>query len=129
MKQSEAMKAYKSLQFLNQQKLSGQTAKKVFLLWKALQPAWDFQLQEEEKLFNAHPMYDPEINGIKISENDPEEKKKAMEEVKQINKELKDIADLDCEVEFEKFDFDLSKENVKLSGEDIGNLDHFINFI
>lgn len=128
MKQGEAIKAYKSAIYLNQQKLSGSMAKKVFLLTKALQPVWDFQVQEEDKIFADHPMYDPSINGIRMPD-DPEEKKKAILEVEQINKELKVIGEVDSDVEFEKFDFDLSAEQIKLSGEDIGNLGPFINFI
>lgn len=126
--QRDAVKAYNSIKILNHEKLSGQTAKKVFLLFKALQPIYDFQFQEEEKVLTSHPMYDPQMMGVKLPDG-PEEKKKALAELDKINAELKAIGDLECEVKFEKFDFDLSKENIKLSGEDIGNLEEFINFI
>lgn len=129
MKQGEAVRAYKSALDLNKQKLSsGILARKVFNLVKILQPMWDFQLQEERKIFEKHPMYDLSVNGIKIPKEEPA-RSEALKEVEQINKEIKSIEDLDIDIEFEKFDFDLNVGNISISGEDIGNLEPFINFI
>lgn len=129
MKQGEAIRAYKSAMDLNRQKLSsGITARKVFLLVKALRPAWDFQMQEEQKVFVSHEMYDPSINGIKIPKEEPA-RSEAIKEATEISEELKAISELDFDIEFEKFDLDFERENIQISGEDIGNLEPFINFI
>lgn len=129
MKQGEAVRAYKSLVDLNKQKLSsGILARKVFLLLKALQTAWDFQIQEEQKVFDSHPIYDPSVNGVKLPKEEPA-RSEALAEANAINEELRKIDDMDVDIEFEKFDFDLNKESIQISGEDIGNLESFINFI
>lgn len=129
MKQMDAVKAYVSVRDLNKQKMSsGLLAKKVFDLYKALQPAWDFYTQEEKKIYENHPSYDSSINGIKITGSD-EDKAVAINEVQQISKEFEQLNNLETEIDFEPFEIDLSSENLKLSGEDIGNLMPFINFI
>lgn len=129
MKQGQVMKAYVSLRDLNQQKLSsGKLAKNIFDLMTTLQKSYDFQVQEEQKICDAHPRYDPSLRGIPIN-GDTEHRDEIIQEVKSIDKEFKDLSELEVDVEFKPFDFDLEKENVSLSGEDIGNLSPFINFI
>lgn len=128
MKQGEAIRAYNAVSVLNKQRLSGPVAKNIFMLYKALQPAWEFQCQEEEKVLSSHPAYDPSINGLALPP-DEEGQAKVNAEVQQINQELKVIEDTDFEIEFEKFDFDLNKDRIQITGEDIGNLEPFINFI
>ena len=129
MKQGEAIRAYKSAMDLNRQKLSsGVLARKFFLLTKALQPAWDFQLQEERKIFSEHPLYDNAVNGVHIPKEEPG-RTEALNETQKIRDELKAIEELDFDIEFERFDMDLESENIQISGEDIGNLEPFINFI
>ena len=129
-KQNIAMKAYVSVKDLNQQKLSsGKVAKQVYELTNTLKPAYDFQIQEEQKIYASHPDFDPSIGGIRLENKTDEEKKLATENIKKIDTELKDLANVDFEIDFEKFDFDLAQNSVRISGEDIGNLDMFINFI
>ena len=129
-KQNIAMKAYVSVKDLNQQKLSsGKVAKQVYELTNKLKPAYDFQIQEEQKIYASHPDFDPSIGGIRLENKTDEEKKLATENIKKIDTELKDLANVDFEIDFEKFDFDLAQNSVRISGEDIGNLDMFINFI
>ena len=130
-KQNEAVKAYKSLQDLNHVKISSwKAAKQIYELFKKFKPAYDFQVQEEQKIFFLHPDFDMSIGGIKLTD-DKEQHKKAIAETKQIEKELDDLGNLDFEIE----DFDSPIEinlgdepYLKLSGEDIGNLEKLINF-
>lgn len=130
-KQNDIIKAYKSAIYLNQQKFSsGKIAKKIYELVTKLKPTYDFQLQEEQKLFDAHPNFDIR-NGIMkiINPNDENEIEKAKKEAKEIEKELSDLSDLDVDLDFDIFDIDLEiTPELKISGEDIGNLEKFINF-
>lgn len=129
-KQSEAMKAYQSVNDLNKQKLSsGKLAKQIYDLSSKLKSAFDFQIQEEQKIFDAHPNFDQVVGGIRLEGKSYEERKQCAEEAKQIDAELKELSELDFEIDFEPFDFNLEANNVKISGEDIGNLERFINFI
>lgn len=131
-KQSEAIKAFRSIRDLNCQKMpSGKLAKQVYELYTKLKPAYDFQVQEEQKIYIDHPEFDPSIGGISLKGKTPEEKQKAIEEAKAIDNELQELSDLDFELDYdERFTIDLDKiPSVQFSGEDIGNLEKFINFI
>lgn len=130
-KQGVIVKAYKSAIDLNKQKISsGKIAKKIYELVNKLKPTYEFQLQEEEKIFEAHPNFDIRIGGIRImNQNDPIEKEQANSEAKEIEKELNGLSNLDVDLDFDIFDIDLEAiPDLKISGEDIGNLESFINF-
>ena len=130
-KQGAIVKAYKSAMDLNKQKISsGKIAKQIYELVNKLKPTYDFQLQEEEKIFEEHPNFDIRIGGIRImNQNDPIEKQQANSEAKEIEKELNDLSNLDVDLDFDIFDIDLEIiPDLKISGEDIGNLEGFINF-
>lgn len=130
-KQSEAVKAYKSLQDLNRQKMSSNNAKQIYSLFKKLQEASDFQTQEEKKILMDHPEFDPQLGGIRLDNKTEDDKKQATETIKQIETELKALADLDFEISELDSPIDIfldSEPNLKISGEDIGNLESIINF-
>lgn len=130
MTQFEAVKAYMSLRTLNAQRTSGRVAKKIFDLMNKLKPLWEFQTQEEQKLFEKYPFLDPQTMRLNLgdSEMDADEKLQLTKEIKQAFDELSG-AELD-EKEFEpyKFEIDLENEDLKLSGEDIANLSPFVTF-
>ena len=129
-KQGDAVKAYQSVLDLNRQKLSsGKIAKQIFELTGKLASAYDFQLQEAKKILELHPEFDPSINGIKLEGKNDEERAVAIKEVKQIEKEFNDLAELDVDLDFTPFSIDLNRfDEIQLSGEDIGNLEKFITF-
>ena len=131
-KQSEAVKAYRSLQDLNRQKMSSNDAKQIYSLFKKLQEAFEFQTQEERKIFAEHPNFDIQLGGIRLDNKKTEEEKAAVtEELKDIEKELKALSDLDFEISDLDFPIDIfldNESNLKISGEDIGNLEKLINF-
>lgn len=131
-KQTEAVKAYQSLKDLNKQKLSsGKLAKQIYDLTAKLKSAYDFQVQEEQKIFELHPDFDPIVGGIRLDGKTDEEKAIASEEIKTMNRELESISDLDFELEdYEPFELKFDSEpDLKISGEDIGNLEKLIKFI
>lgn len=129
MKQRELVRAYNSLNEINRCRLTdGKLAMQIYKLKSKLQPIFDFQIQEEEKIFNEHPNFDPRLNGVVIGK-DGVNRDEALNEAKIVSEELKKLADIDVDFEFEPFDFDLNAHNVPISGEDIENLNSFINFI
>lgn len=132
MKQKDLINAYVSAKYLNQQRLSDvSTAKKVYQLMTKLQPSIDFQIQEEQKIYDANPDYSPELNGCAIPASaSPEEREKYIQETKNVSNAFKKLSETEVDpIEFEKFTFDCEKNPVSLSGEDIGNLEPFIEFI
>ena len=132
MKQKDLLKAYASAKYLNQQRLSDvSAAKKIYQLMTKLQPSLDFQIQEEQKIYDSHPDYSPELNGCRIPENaTSEEKARLTQEVKEVGEALKALNETECDpIDFEKFVFDCEKNKISISGEDIGNLESFIEFI
>lgn len=132
MKQKDLINAFVSAKYLNQQRLSDvSTAKKIYQLMTKLQPSLDFQLQEEQKIYEEHSSYSPEMGGCPIPANaTPEERAKLIQEAKEVGLALKKINETEVDpIEFEKFEFDCEKNSISISGEDIGNLEPFIDFI
>lgn len=130
MKQAEAIKAFISIKKLNSQDVSPRVAQNIFRLYKELQSVYDFQIQEEQKIFKKHPNFDVSIGGIKMNNsNDPVEKEQSSKEILEINNELKELGNTNTVVNFEKITINTMHEDIKLSGEDIANLEPFIMFV
>lgn len=128
MKQRELVRAYNSLSDINKCKLNdGKLAMNIFSLMSKLQPSIDFQIQEEEKIFSEHPNFNPQFGGVVIKEGVSQED--ASKEAKNVSEELKKLGEIEVDFEFEPFDLDLERNNIPISGEDIGNLKSFIHFI
>lgn len=130
MKQKDLVEAYIAAKKLNEQTLkSGKIAKKIFELTSGLKRFFDFQVQEENKIFAEHPKYDLELGGIPLGDNPSEEvKKQAEEELNVISNKLKELNGLESEFEFESFTISLDSVNLTISGKDIGTLSPFITF-
>ena len=128
-KNIDAVKAFTSLSDLNRHKFNdGHIARKVYNLMNSLQPVFEFQVQEERKIYKEHPNYDPRNHGINFAEKGIL-REDAQKEIEQIDAELEKLANLESDVAYEAFEIDLSKESVPLSGEDYGNLRNFVNFV
>lgn len=129
--QRDLANAYIPATKLNNQMLPCNIAKKVFLLVEKLQPVWNFQLQEEKKIFEAHPLYNPELGGCVYSKEDPVEvQENAKKEVTEVSDALKELAEIKHEdFSFEPFEIeeDLQKK-IELTGQEIGYLKPFIIF-
>ena len=132
MTQKDIVNAFFSARYLNQQRLSDvSTAKKIYQLMKKLQPSLDFQMQEEQKIYDAHPDYSPELNGCQLpADCTPERRAELTKEAKDVSDALKALNETEVEpIDFKKFQFDCAKNSIPISGEDIGNLEPFIEFI
>lgn len=128
MTNSEAVNAYLSLRELNQHKFNdGKIAMKIFELFTKLQSAYDFRVQEELKIQQAHPNFNPITGRMRIKE-DGSNQKEMLEELKKVEEEFKKLSDLETDIDFKPFEIDLSNENLPISGQDIGNLKSFITF-
>lgn len=132
MTQRDILNAYVSARYLNQQRLSDVSiAKKIYQLMQKLQPSLDFQIQEEQKIYGAHPDYSPELRGCPIPEVCTSERRAELtKEAEEVSAALKALNETKVDpIDFEKFEFDCEKNKISISGEDIGNLEPFIEFI
>lgn len=117
MKQFRIIKAYKALIKLSQQDLPIRLAFDLFKIKQALQPQWDFQLDEENKLTAS-----AKVNADgSVTFDTPE----AAETFKQ---KLKNLSDIDVDLKVTPAQIPLNTPGLKLSMEDIDALDMFVKF-
>lgn len=117
MKQSKIIKAYKALTKLGQQDLPIRLAFDLFKIKQALQPQWDFQLDEENKLTAS-----AKVNADgSVTFDTPE----AAEMFRQ---KLKDLSDIDVDLKITPARIPLSIPGLTLSMDDIDALDCFVQF-
>lgn len=130
MTQNEVVKAYLAAKRLNSQPFPGQTAMKIFMLVKKLQPTIDFQIQEENKIWAKYPDFVPELNGCRTTGSSKEEIQKAKSIAKAVDDELTQLGNLEVsDLNIETFSISENElANIQISGEDIGYLMPFISF-
>jgi len=130
MTQNEVVKAYLAAKRLNSQPFPGQTAMKIFMLVKKLQPTIDFQIQEENKIWAKYPDFVPELNGCRTTGSSKEEIDKAKSIAKAVDNELTQLGNLEVsDLNIETFSISENElANIQISGEDIGYLMPFISF-
>ena len=117
MKQFRIIKAYKALTKLGQQDLPIKLAFDLFKIKQALQPQWDFQLDEENKLTAS-----AKVNADgSVTFDTPE----AAEMFRQ---KLKDLSDIDVDLKITPARIPLSIPGLTLSMDDIDALDCFVQF-
>ena len=117
MKQFRIIKAYKALTKLGQQDLPIRLAFDLFKIKQALQPQWDFQLDEENKLTAS-----AKVNADgSVTFDTPE----AAEMFRQ---RLKDLSDIDVDLKVKPVQIPLSIPGLTLSMDDIDALDCFVQF-
>lgn len=117
MKQFKVIKAYKALTKLGQQDLPIKLAFDLFKIKQALQPQWDFQLDEENKLAaNAKVNADGSVTF-----DSPE----AAEAFRQ---KLKELSNIDVDLKVKPVQIPLSIPGLTLSMDDIDALDCFVQF-
>ncbi len=131
-KQIEAVAAYHTLKGLNETKMPQgklRLAKNIYDLCRKLEKAWDFYIQERNKIFAEHPDFDPQIMGIPLKDKTEEEKVAIRKEIEQLNKEISELDSMDYELDHTPFEINLDMDPVSLSGEDIGALSSLIHFV
>ena len=117
MKQFRIIKAYKALTKLGQQDLPIRLAFDLFKIKQALQPQWDFQLDEENKLTAS-----AKVNADgSVTFDTPEA-------ADMFRQKLKDLSDIDVDLKITPVRIPLSIPGLTLSMDDIDALDCFVQF-
>jgi len=117
MKQFRIIKAYKALIKLGQQDLPIKLAFDLFKIKQALQPQWDFQLDEEKKLAAS-----AKVNADgSVMFDTPEAAEK-------FEQKLKNLSDIDVDLKVTPAQIPLNTPGLKLSMEDIDALSTFVKF-
>lgn len=128
MKLIHAVKAYRAAEKLSYQTgLKRKTSIQVFLLREALKPAFTYNSDEERKILDMHPNFDPRSGGIKAKDGNIEA---AMKERDELNQQLDDLHDSEWEIKEMPEKFRISKDESvsSLTPDDIGSLMKFIEF-
>lgn len=128
LKQGQIIAAYKALSRIMDQPTSLPVAKKIFDLQKLMQPAWEFQLREEEKIAGKYPDVDPMTASVHYETNDPEDKKAKLAALDSFVRELTELGEMETELSFDPVTIYTEMENIKIAGNDIKALNGFVNF-
>lgn len=128
MKQGQGVQAYKALRKIMAQDTSLPVSKKVFDLQEKLQPVWDFQVSEQQKIALRHPTVDPKTASVHYRTDDKEEEAKALGELDAFMKELDALSEMETEVEITPFTIYMDEENIKIAGNDVKALKGIIEF-
>ena len=117
MKQFKIIKAYKALTKLGQQDLPIKLAFDLFKIKQALQPHWDFQVDEENKLaVNAKVNADGSVTFD------------TPEAAEMFRQRLKDLSDIDVDLKVKPVQIPISIPGLTLSMDDVDALDCFVQF-
>ena len=117
MKQFKVIKAYKALIKLGQQDLPIKLAFDLFKIKQALQPQWDFQVDEEAKL----------TTGTKVNA-DGSVTFESPEAAAAFRQRLKELSDIDVDMKIKPVQIPLSTPGLTLSMDDVDALDCFVQF-
>ena len=126
--QEKAFKAYAALKKLSDVPMAFSKAKVIFDLKQKLQPCWDFQTQEEQKIFDMYPDLDVQTMTINLEGKDEEARKKALEDSKEIDQKLRELGKMDSGFEeTEPVKLVLSDDpRITISAKDIEYLSTFV---
>ena len=117
MKQFKIIKAYKALTKLGQQDLPIKLAFDLFKIKQALQPQWDFQVDEETKLTAS-----AKINA------DGSVTFESPEAAAAFRQRLKELSDIDVDLKVKPVQTPISIPGLTLSMDDVDALDCFVQF-
>lgn len=118
MKQSKITQACKVLNSLSEQRLPLPISYKIMKLRKALQTAWEFQIQEEQRIFSLFPPESIEDNHYKF---------KTPEDAQGFKDAFDELAEMENDIEFTPLNLPLMNE-MSLSAKDIEALQDFVFF-
>lgn len=117
MKQFKIIKAYKALTKLGQQDLPIKLAFDLFKIKQALQPQWDFQLDEEKKMTDS-----AQVNADGSITFETQEAAAAFRQ------RLKELSDIDVDLKVKPVHIPISIPGLTLSMDDVDALDCFVQF-
>lgn len=118
MKQSKITQACKVLNSLSEQRLPLPVSYQIMKLRKALQTAWEFQIQEEQRIFSLFPPVSFENNQYKF---------KTPEDAQGFKEAFSELAEMENDIEFTPLNLPLMNE-MSLSAKDIEALQDFVFF-
>ena len=131
MKQSKIIAAYRTLQRISAQPLPLNTAYSLHKLRLALQPQWDFQAAEENKILaECGGVVDP-FGNVRFPDDppagvEPNETNEYGKSFEKFNKRLEELSELDTEVTVELVKLDAKALKLNLSMNDISALDGLV---
>ena len=117
MKQSAIIKAYRAINKLGQLSLPAKLAFDLFKIKQALQPQYDFQVSEESKAI---------ADGTVNADGSVSFDNQAAAAACQVK--LKELADIDVDLQIKPARIPLSTPGLTLSMDDIAALDGFVQF-
>lgn len=122
MKQSDIVKVYNTIcNYKNREAKNHEGSLRfnhaIFLVQKAIEPHIEFQNEQQQKLYDE---FKPEVDGDTFDFGTAERR------IEFMNK-MKDIGELDVNIDFDKPTIDLS-ENVSLDPDEIASLEPFVIF-
>lgn len=117
MKQMIIANAYKTITKFDNEQLPLDISYKLYKVKKALQDQWDFQIKEEEKIFDK---YHPQVESGKYIFDTKEDEEN-------FAKEIIALANLEIDLDFNKVSIGFG-DRLKLSINEIDALNEFIDF-
>jgi len=119
MKQQQVVNAYKVIQKYQNEKLPLNVSLGLFKLKQALQPVWDFQVHEEQKIFDRyHPTQQEGSDSFQFSNDEDEQN---------FVQELGELLNMEADYCKEKFKIDFG-DQINMPISDIEVLNDFIEF-
>lgn len=118
MKQQQIVNAYKVIQKYKEKELPLDISYGLFKLKKLLQPAWDFELEEEGKIFDKYHPTQGENNELTFA---------SVEDKTNFAKDMASLLDMESDYDEDKVIIDFNNR-LDLTLTDIEALDDFVQF-
>lgn len=122
MKQKDIIKAYKVLEGMNTNTYPLKLAHDLYMLKKALDPHYQFQVEKEKEIYTKYSPVQTET-GLDFGS-----KEKADAFLLEYNKLIEEMQDMEVDLDFVKPSIDLSMD-IKLSMADMEALEPFVEFV
>lgn len=118
MKQGKLINAYKVIADLYRQKLPLPTSYKLYKLKGALQKAWDFQIDAEQKLIDEFGAKMGDEGRLSFDNPD---------KANEFNERLREVFDMESDIDVEPIEIPIT-DDMSITPIDIENLDGIITF-
>lgn len=119
MTQLEAVKAFKVLMSIGQEKIPVGTAYKLFCQKRALQPVFDFQIEQERGIIDRYNAVADERGNI--SPKNPADKPAMQSDLKELNQ-------MECKIDIKPIEIELPEE-LHIALNDIEALEPVVKFV
>ena len=119
MTQLEAVKAFKVLMSIGQEKIPVGTAYKLFCKKRALQPVFDFQIEQERVIIDRYNAVADERGNI--SPKNPADRPAMQSDLKALNQ-------MECQIDIEPIEIEVP-EGLKITVNDVEALEPVVKFV